>query len=89
MTDANVPSSGPQLLREYARVQDFHRQALELSREGWHPVAVTPTRVPLVIRAMNVLSLGLFSLFAPVERPLLVIYSTTRLLDAPRMTPPR
>jgi hypothetical protein len=76
VTDPNVPTSGPQLLREYARVQDFHRQALELSREGWHPVAVTPTRVPFMIRAMNVLSLGLFSVFAPVEPSLLVTYST-------------
>ena len=71
------PPPRPQLLREYSRARDFHRQALHLARSGWHPVAVTPTGVPFAARALNVLSLGLFSLFGRTEPSLLVTYSTT------------
>lgn len=71
------PPASPQLLREYSRARDFHRQALHLARSGWHPIAVTATGVPFTLRALNVLSLGLYSLFARVEPSLLVTYSTT------------
>ena len=71
------PPLRPQLLREYSRAQDFHRQAVQLASSGWHPVTVTATGVPFTLRALNVLSLGLFSLFFRVEPSLLVTYSTT------------
>ena len=74
---ASWPPPRPQLLREYARAQDFHRQALQLARSGWHPVTVTATGVPFALRALNILSLGLFSLFVRLEPSLLVTYSTT------------
>ena len=70
------PPPRPQLLREYSRAQDFHRQALLLARAGWHPVTVTATGVPFAARALNILSLGLLSLFGRTEPALLVTYST-------------
>ena len=76
MSNAPLPAAGPQLIREYARAQDFHRQAIDLSRAGWRPVTVTLTGVPFVPRALNVLSFGLLSHLAPVEPSLLVTYST-------------
>jgi hypothetical protein len=72
------------MLREYARAREFHRHAAQLARSGWHPIAVKTSTAPFIFRVLNALSLGLFSLIAPVEPVLLVTYSTSALHAAGR-----
>ena len=70
------PPARPQMLREYARAREFRRHAAQLARSGWHPIAVRTSAAPFALRALNVLSLGLLSLFACVEPAVFVTYST-------------
>ena len=73
---AQWPPARPQLLREYARADAFHRHAAQLARSGWVPVTVRTSESPRLHRALNALTLGLFGLVTRVEPPLLVTYST-------------
>ena len=69
------PPVGPQLLRAYGRASEFRRHAAQLASAGWVPMEVTTRQAPLVLRALNVASLGLLSLLTPLEPSLHVTYA--------------
>src|SRR5688572_22526032 len=70
------PPARPQLLREYARADAFHRHAAQLARSGWVPMTVQTSGSPRLHRVLNALTLGLYGLVTRVEPTLLVTYST-------------